>query len=184
MAALNPNALNLSPARLKMLAASLCVSGLLAACATQPNEAHSAHDAAQPAAQAKIAAGQEGSLSPVPAFMGGGAMAGGAGWRIDIQATGNMQHKFSISGSDGVVKATGTLAYKGPVADAASSLIVLSGQRDDIQNADNGVIVEIQPKSCTDAAGQVHMHSVAVYADSLSALGMNRLQGCGDLAVY
>lgn len=170
----------LNPAPLKVLGASLLVAGLLSACATQPNEARSAHDAARPNTQAKIAAEQQGMLSPVPAFVGSGA-----GWRIDIQATGNMQHKFSITGSDGVVKATGTLAYKGPVADATSSLIVLSGQRDDIQSADNGVIVEIQAKACTDAGGeQPHMHSVAVYADSLAALGMNRLQGCGDLAVY
>lgn len=163
---------------LSVMAAGMLLTGLLSACATPSNEVHTAQDVT-PSSQRKIAAGQEGSLSPVPAFMGGGA-----GWRIDIQATGNMQHKFSITGSDGVVKATGTLAYKGPVADASSSLIVLNGKRDDIQNDDNGVIVEIQSKACTDTGGQPHMHSVAVYADSLAALGMNRLQGCGDLAVY
>ena len=166
---------------LKNMAGSLLLAGALAGCATQQNELkpEQANAATQAQSQAKIAAGQEGRLSPVPAFSGGSQA-----WRIEIQAIGNMQHKFSITGSDGVVKATGTLAYKGPVVDVSSGLIVLSGQRDDIQSADNGVIVEIQPKTCTDATGQQHMHSVAVYADSLSALGMNRLQGCGDLAVY
>lgn len=163
---------------LTVIVAGMLLAGLLSACATPSHEGYAA-DASTPSSQRKIAAGQEGALSPVPAFVGSGA-----GWRIDIQATGNMQHKFSITGGDGVVKATGTLAYKGPVADASSGLIVLNGTRDDIQNADNGVIVEIQPKACADASGQPHMHSVAVYADSLAALGMNRLQGCGDLAVY
>lgn len=169
--------LNITP--LKMMTASLLMTGLLSACATQPNDAHAGQDASASTSQRKIPAGQEGSLSPVPAFMGSGA-----GWRIDIQATGNMQHKFSLTGSDGVVKATGTLSYKGAVADAPNSLIVLSGQRDDIQAADNGVIVEIQSKACTDSAGQPHLHSISIHADSLAAQGLGQLQGCGDLAVY
>lgn len=164
---------------LKIIAITILLASLLSACATQPDEVHSSQETATPAAQRKIAAGQQGQLSPVPAFSGGAA-----GWRIEIQATGNMQHKFSLTGSDGVVKATGTLAYQGPLADAPSGLIVLSGQRNDIQSTNNGVIVEIQPKACTDASGRQYQHSVTVHADSLAAQGLAQLQGCGDLAVY
>ncbi len=164
---------------LKMMAASLLMAGLLTACATQPNEVHSAQDTSTPSSQRKIAARQQRQLSPVPAFSGSGP-----GWRIEIQATGNMQHTFRLSASDSVVKATGTLAYHGPVTDAPSGLIVLSGQRNDIQAADGSVIVEIQPKDCTDASGRQYQHSVSIHAASLAVQGLANIQGCGDLAVY
>lgn len=174
--------------RLMPLAAIASVA-LLAAC-TAPDKAKDAAapaaDAApataQPAAQpdpaappaAKIGADQVGKLSPVPAFKGFGEH-----WSIDIQATGEMNHKVDLTWGSGSEKASGTARYNGQPADAPSTLIVLSGELNTKDGA-KPMTIEISKKECIDDGDNKHMQSVDVTVD-----GMDKLTGgCGDLAVY
>ncbi|SDZ31621.1 hypothetical protein SAMN04487939_13915 [Lysobacter sp. yr284] len=132
--------------------------------------------ASDPAAppSAKIGADQVGKLSPVPAFKGFGEH-----WSIDIQSTGEMNHKVDLTWGSGSEKASGTARYNGQPADAPSTLIVLSGELNTKAGA-KPMIVEISNKECIDDGDNKHMHSVTVHVE-----GMDRFDGgCGDLAVY
>ena len=71
---------------------------------------------------AKIAAGQASQVSPVPAFKGFGEH-----WNIDIQSTGQMQHRFKLVWGSGSGTIQGTLKYTDAVANAPASMIILSG---------------------------------------------------------
>ena len=55
-----------------------------------------------PAAAGKIRADQVGTVSPVPGFRGGGA-----GWRIEVQATGGMRHAVRLEQAAGVATGPG-----------------------------------------------------------------------------
>lgn len=137
---------------------------------------------AEPAAQpepsappsAKIGADQVGKVSPVPAFKGFGEH-----WSVDIQATGEMNHKVDLTWGSGSEKASGTARYNGQPADAPSTLIVLSGE---LQTKDGAkpMTIEISRKECIDDGDNKHMQSV-----DISVEGMDKFSGgCGDLAVY
>lgn len=122
----------------------------------------------------KIGADQVGKLSPVPAFKGFGEH-----WSVDIQATGEMNHKVDLTWGSGGEKASGSARYNGQPADAPSSLIVLSGELSTAQGA-KPMTVEISRKDCIDDGDNKHSYSVQVHVE-----GMDPLQGgCGDLAVY
>lgn len=121
----------------------------------------------------KIAADQVGKVSPVPAFMGGGEH-----WSIDIQATGDMNHRVQLTWGSGSQKASGQLAYRGQPADAPRTLIVLSGELATAQGA-KPMTVEIRDSACTDDGDRPHRHSVQVTVE-----GLQQMRGCGDLAVY
>ncbi|MEI2432386.1 hypothetical protein RDV84_06800 [Lysobacter yananisis] len=132
--------------------------------------------ATDPAAppSAKIGADQVGKLSPVPAFKGFGEH-----WSIDIQSTGEMNHKVDLTWGSGGEKASGTARYNGQPADAPSTLIVLSGELNTKDGA-KPMTIEISRKECIDDGDNKHMQSVAVHVD-----GMDKFDGgCGDLAVY
>jgi len=125
-------------------------------------------------ASAKIGADQVGKVSPVPAFKGFGEH-----WSIDIQATGEMNHKVELTWGSGSEKASGTARYNGQPADAPSTLIVLSGELQTKAGA-KPMVIEISKRECIDDGDNKHMHSVDVSVD-----GMDKLSGgCGDLAVY
>lgn len=129
-----------------------------------------------PAAQpmGKIGADQVGKVSPVPAFKGFGEH-----WGIDIQATGEMNHKVDLTWGSGGEKASGSARYNGQPADAPSSLIVLSGELDTKLGA-KPMTIEIKAGECIDDGDNKHMHSVQVHVDGMDPL----TGGCGDLAVY
>jgi len=176
--------------RLTPLAAILSLA-FLAACSAPDKNAAADKSAAGPAAtatpstaepavgpdgpaSAKIGADQVGKLSPVPAFKGFGEH-----WSVDIQATGEMNHKVELTWGSGGEKASGTARYNGQPADAPSTLIVLSGE---LQTKDGAkpMTIEISQKECIDDGDNKHMQSVDVSVD-----GMDKLSGgCGDLAVY
>jgi hypothetical protein len=174
--------------RLTPLAAILTVA-VLAACSKPPavdppavdaNKAATA-DATAPAAtlpatqpMGKIGADQVGKVSPVPAFKGFGEH-----WSIDIQATGEMNHKVDLTWGSGSEKASGSARYNGQPADAPSGLIVLSGELNTQQGA-KPMTIEIKAGECIDDGDNKHMHSVQVHVDGMDAL----TGGCGDLAVY
>ncbi|SDX85689.1 hypothetical protein [Lysobacter enzymogenes] len=142
------------------------------AAATAPQPAVAA-DGPGPAS-AKIGADQVGKVSPVPAFKGFGEH-----WSIDIQATGEMNHKIDLTWGSGSEKASGTARYNGQPADAPNTLIVLSGELQTKSGA-KPMTIEISKKECIDDGDNKHMHSVDV-----SVEGMDKLTGgCGDLAVY
>ena len=125
-------------------------------------------------ASAKIGADQVGKVSPVPAFKGFGEH-----WSIDIQATGEMNHKVDLTWGSGSEKASGTARYNGQPADAPNTLIVLSGELQ-TQAGAKPMTIEISKKECIDDGDNKHMHSVDV-----SVEGMDKFSGgCGDLAVY
>lgn len=107
------------------------------------------------------------SMSPVPAFTGGGA-----GWRIEITSTGQGNHDASLSAEGRTHK--GTLRYLGQPADAPSSLIVLNGEL-----GRQPAIVEIKRESCRNAEGVDTLASVQVTME-----GQPQRRGCGHLAVY
>lgn len=169
--------------RLSPYAAILSLAFLAACTAPDKNQdAAAPAPAAQPAAQpdpaappaAKIGADQVGKLSPVPAFKGFSEH-----WSIDIQATGEMNHKVELTWGSGSEKASGNARYNGQPADAPSDLIVLSGE---LQTKDGAkpMTIEISRKECIDDGDNKHMHSVDV-----SVEGMDKFSGgCGDLAVY
>ncbi|MGJ7904200.1 hypothetical protein [Lysobacter sp. 1R34A] len=121
----------------------------------------------------KIGADQVGKVSPVPAFKGYGEH-----WGIDIQASGGMAHKVELTWGSGSERASGTVDYKGPPADAANSSIVLSGELATKAGA-KPMVVEISRKDCTDDGDRPHAHSVQVTVE-----GLPPMRGCGDLAVY
>jgi hypothetical protein len=121
----------------------------------------------------KIGADQVGKVSPVPAFKGFGEH-----WSIDIQATGEMNHKVDLTWGSGSEKASGTARYNGQPADAPNTLIVLSGELNG-KNGAKAMTIEISQKECTDDGDNKHMQTVNVHVD-----GMDKLSGCGDLAVY
>ena len=142
------------------------------AAATAPQPAVAA-DGPGPAS-AKIGADQVGKVSPVPAFKGFGEH-----WSIDIQATGEMNHKVDLTWGSGSEKASGSARYNGQPADAPNTLIVLSGELQ-TQAGAKPMTIEISKKECIDDGDNKHMHSVDV-----SVEGMDKLTGgCGDLAVY
>lgn len=125
-------------------------------------------------AAAKIAPGQVGTLSPVPAFKGFAEH-----WSIDIQSTGEMNHTVELTWGSGSEKASGTARYNGPPADAPATLIVLGGE---LQTRDGArpMTIEIRKQECIDDGDNKHQHSVEV-----SVQGMDRFSGgCGDLAMY
>ncbi|MEH6420506.1 hypothetical protein [Pseudomonas sp. CGJS7] len=182
--------------RLMPIAAMLTVA-VLAACSKPPAADPGAADAAKnapadtaapadantappatdpgPAGQpmGKIGADQVGKVSPVPAFKGFGEH-----WSIDIHATGEMNHKVELTWGSGSEKASGSARYNGQPADAPSTLIVLSGELNTAAGA-KPMTVEISQKECTDDGDNKHMQSVDVHVD-----GMDKMSGCGDLAVY
>ena len=122
---------------------------------------------------AKIAPGQVGKVSPVPAFKGLGEH-----WSVEIQATGDDDHTVALVWGSGSYRASGHARYLGQPADAPSSLILLNGSLETAQGA-KSMTVEIARKDCIDDADRPHQHSVRVLVE-----GMDVLQGCGDLAVY
>lgn len=125
-------------------------------------------------AAAKIGADQVGKVSPVPAFKGFAEH-----WSIDIQATGEMNHKVELTWGSGSQKASGSARYNGQPADAPSTLIVLSGELDTKDGA-KPMTIEISKRECTDDGDNKHMHSVDVTVE-----GMDKFSGgCGDLAMY
>ncbi|MGH8082416.1 MAG: hypothetical protein ACREP7_17700 [Lysobacter sp.] len=178
--------------RLMPLAAMLTVA-VLAACSKPPATDPPAADASKnapadngaptataptdagttAAPMAKIGADQVGKVSPVPAFKGFGEH-----WNVDIQATGEMNHKVDLTWGSGSETASGTARYNGQPADASSTLIVLSGELATKAGA-KPMTIEISRKECTDDADNKHLQTVSVHVD-----GMDTLQGCGDLAVY
>lgn len=175
--------------RLMPLAAILAVA-VLAACSKPPAAEPPAVDANKPATvdtaapvadpapaaqpMGKIGADQVGKVSPVPAFKGFGEH-----WSIDIQATGEMNHKVDLTWGSGGEKASGSARYNGQPADAPNSLIVLSGELNTPKGA-KPMTIEITAGECIDDGDNKHMHSVQVHVDGMDAL----TGGCGDLAVY
>ncbi|MGO1073558.1 hypothetical protein [Lysobacter sp. CA199] len=125
------------------------------------------------APRGKIGADQVGKVSPVPAFKGFGEH-----WSIDIQATGEMNHKVDLTWGSGSEKASGSARYNGQPADAPSTLIVLSGELTTVAGA-KPMTIEISRKECTDDGDNKHMQTVDVHVE-----GMDKFSGCGDLAVY
>jgi hypothetical protein len=121
----------------------------------------------------KIGADQVGKVSPVPAFKGFGEH-----WSIEIQATGEMNHKVDLTWGSGSEKASGSARYNGQPADAPSTLIVLSGELAGKDGA-KPMTIEISRQECTDDGDNKHMQSVSVHVD-----GMDTFKGCGDLAMY
>lgn len=121
----------------------------------------------------KIGADQVGKVSPVPAFKGFGEH-----WSVDIQSTGEMNHKVELTWGSGSEKASGSARYNGQPADAPSTLIVLSGELNTPQGA-KPMTVEIVRKECTDDGDIKHLQAVNVHVD-----GMDTFKGCGDLAMY
>ncbi|QWP77673.1 hypothetical protein J5226_04475 [Lysobacter sp. K5869] len=169
-------------ASLALLAACTAPDKAKDAAAPAPAADGAASATAQPAAQsdpsaqpsAKIGADQVGKLSPVPAFKGFGEH-----WSIDIQSTGEMNHKVDLTWGSGSEKASGTARYNGQPADAPSTLIVLSGELKTKDGA-KSMVIEISKQECIDDGDNKHMQSVDVTVD-----GMDKLTGgCGDLAVY
>lgn len=121
----------------------------------------------------KIGADQVGKVSPVPAFKGFGEH-----WNVDIQATGEMNHKVELTWGSGSEKASGSARYNGLPADAPNTLIVLSGELNTAQGA-KPMTIEIMHKECTDDADLKHTQTVNVHVE-----GLDTFKGCGDLAVY
>ncbi|WP_242111744.1 hypothetical protein [Luteimonas aquatica] len=130
-----------------------------------------ATDATVAPAEAKIGGD---APSPVPAFKGGGEH-----FSIDIQSVGKGDHKTELVWGSGSYKASGNLRYNGPVMDAPSTLIVLSGELTLPEGA-RPATVEIKREECTDDADRKHMHSVQVHVEGVEA----EMRGCGDLAQY
>lgn len=163
------------------LTAALCAA-LLAGCAA-PEPAKPAEPAAPSASQAgatggerplgKIGADQVGKLSPVPALKGYGEH-----WSVQIQATGEMNHTVELTWGSGSEKATGQARYLGPPADAPADLIVLSGELATAQGA-KPMTIEIDRTECIDDGDGRHRNSIRVSVD-----GMDKLEGCADLAMY
>ncbi|WP_363799731.1 hypothetical protein ABU614_06170 [Lysobacter firmicutimachus] len=168
------------------LTAALCAA-LLAGCAA-PEPAKTAEPAAPAADQAgdtgasavggerplgKIGADQVGKLSPVPALKGFGEH-----WSIQIQATGEMNHRVELTWGSGSEKASGQARYFGQPADAPADLIVLSGELSTVQGA-KPMTIEIDRMECIDDGDGRHRNSIRVSVD-----GMDKLEGCADLAMY
>ncbi|MBT2750153.1 MULTISPECIES: hypothetical protein [unclassified Lysobacter] len=121
----------------------------------------------------KIGADQVGKVSPVPAFKGFGEH-----WSIEIQATGEMNHKVDLTWGSGSEKASGSARYNGRPADAPGTPIVLSGELTGKDGA-KPMTIEISRQDCTDDGDTKHLQSVSVHVD-----GMDTFKGCGDLAMY
>lgn len=144
------------------------------AAATTPTTPEPAVGPDGPPMAAKIGADQVGKVSPVPAFKGFGEH-----WSIDIQATGEMNHKVELTWGSGGEKASGNARYIGQRADAPDMPIVLSGELTTKGGA-KPMTIEIRKQECIDDGDNKHMHSVEVTVE-----GMDKLSGgCGDLAVY
>jgi len=121
----------------------------------------------------KIGADQVGKLSPVPALKGFGEH-----WSIQIQATGGMNHSVELTWGSGSEKASGQARYLGQPADAPRDLIVLSGELSTAQGA-KPMTIEIDRSECIDDGDGRHRNSVRVSVD-----GMDKMEGCADLAMY
>ncbi len=126
-----------------------------------------------PGAAGKIAADQVGKVSPVPAFQGGGA-----GWRVEIQATGGLRHSVKLAVGEPAQRREGTVVYQPLPPAAAGAVIILDGTLYDARG-DRAISIKLARRDCTDAGGRVHQHDVQVDVD-----GESPLQGCGDLAMY
>lgn len=174
--------------RSTLLTAALCAA-LLAGCAAPETPktagpaapAPAGEDAAPAAASpvggerplGKIGADQVGKLSPVPALKGFGEH-----WSVQIQATGEMNHTVELTWGSGSEKASGQARYLGQPADAPADLIVLSGELATAQGA-KPMTIEIDRTECIDDGDGRHRNSIRVSVD-----GMDKLEGCADLAMY
>ena len=123
-----------------------------------------------PGSRGKIAAGQVGKVSPVPAFQGGGG-----DWRISIRAVGGMRHDVQLRWGGIAHSAGGTARYL--PAEAAPGRHRLDGTLYGA-DGDRAMRITLQRGDCTGAGGRVQPYSVAVAVD-----GMAPLQGCGELAL-
>jgi hypothetical protein len=117
----------------------------------------------------KIAAGQVGKVSPVPAFQGGGA-----GWGIAIRATGGLRHSVRLHWSGSARDAGGTARYQ---ASGTPGMHRLEGTLYG-DAGDRAMRITLQRGNCTGVDGRVRPYSVEVSVDGLAPL-----RGCGDLAL-
>ena len=126
------------------------------------------NDGVPPGASGKISADQVGKVSPVPAFLGGGA-----DWSVEILSLGDMRHSVKLTSGAGVQ--TGTAVYRPTMAVQAQ--ILLTGTLY-ASGGDRALRITLAPGECRDAAGS-HRHGVRIDIE-----GATSLQGCGDLAMY
>jgi hypothetical protein len=123
-----------------------------------------------PGSRGKIAAGQVGKVSPVPAFQGGGG-----DWRISIRAVGGMRHDVQLRWGGTAHGAGGTARYL--PAEGAPGRHRLDGTLYGA-DGDRAMHITLRRGDCSGAGGRVQPYSVAVAVDGLALL-----QGCGELAL-
>ena len=174
---------------MRALPLALLSATLAAACA--PTATAPAQDPTPPApdgvparAAGKMSAAQVGTLTPVPAFQGGGA-----GWRVEIQSLGDMRHSVRLtsnlltsspptSGQPARVD-NGTVVYQPPPSSLPTPATILLTGTLYGPGGDRALRITLNAHTCRDAAGAEHRHAVQV-----EVAGAPDLHGCGDLAVY
>lgn len=115
------------------------------------------------------APGDEGGISPVPAFHGGDAH-----WRIDIQSVGDLRHDVTLR--QGRARLQGRLNYRPVPGTGEDGPFDLDGAL--YMPAGDAVMhVHLERATCLDATG-AHGWKVQVYVD-----GQAPREGCGDLAM-
>ena len=113
--------------------------------------------------------GEEGAISPVPAFRGGDRQ-----WRIEIQSVGDLRHEVVLT--QGGVAMQGTLSYHPVPGIGEDGPFDLHGALHGTP-ADAPMRVHLQREACIDEAG-AHAWKVLVDVE-----GQAPRAGCGDIAM-
>ncbi|MFZ5637819.1 MAG: hypothetical protein ACOY82_14655 [Pseudomonadota bacterium] len=168
---------------------ALCLSAALAACSASPTpaadppavapvEAPTPPPAPPSGAAGKLAPGMVGTVSPVPAFRGGGEH-----WRIRIEAEGGpspegLRHRVALTWGMGEREAGGAVYFRGTPGPSRGAPIALDGRLDTPAGA-RTLRIEIRTEPCVDLDGSTRPQQATV-----SLEGETPMTGCGELAVY
>lgn len=113
--------------------------------------------------------GEEGRISPIPAFQGGDAQ-----WTIEIQSVGDLRHDVSLQ--QGRAHLQGRLNYRPVPGTGADGPFDLDGALY-MPQGDAVMHVHLERDACVDAKG-AHGWKIQVYVD-----GQAPRDGCGDIAM-